>query len=299
MGSSFELGVIWSNDRDANKLLDEGIEEIIRLENLLSEFKTESYISQINQYAGIKPVSVDKEVFDLLARSLMISRITNGYFDISVGPLKKLYRFKNSDFVLPSKKEINNTLNLTGYNKIVLNETEHSVFLKQKDMHISLAAIGKGFAADKVKKMWTEKGVTSGYVNASGDLTSMGLNENNEPWKVSITHPDDRNQNLLMIPLTKGSVATSGDSEQHFIHKGKRYSHNINPKTGMPLSGIRSVSVFSVSAELADALATAIYSMGVPEGLRFVDHMPNTHVIMIDDKNKIHFSKNLKYEAVG
>lgn len=298
MGSSFELGIVGESDNLSEKLLNEGVDEIKRLENLLSEFKEDSIISQINKNAGKSAVEVDEEVFDLLRRCLMISRISQGYFDISVSPLKKIYQFKNETFSLPDKTKINKTLNSIGYNKIVLDENNKTVFLQKMGMHISLAAIGKGFAADKVKKLWITQKVESGYINASGDLTAFGNNLLGNPWEIAIANPDDRQKNLFMVPLLNKSVATSGDYEQHFWHKGKKYSHNINPKTGLPLTGIKSVSVFSMSAELSDALATAIYSMGIKAGMEFIEKMPNTHAIWIDDNNKVFFSKNLEYAPV-
>lgn len=298
MGSSFELGIVGESDNLSEKLLNEGVDEIKRLENLLSEFKEDSIISQINKNAGKSAIEVDEEVFDLLRRCLMISRISQGYFDISVSPLKKIYQFKKEAFSLPDKTKINKTLNSIGYNKIVLDENNKTVFLQKMGMHISLAAIGKGFAADKVKKLWITQKVESGYINASGDLTAFGNNLLGNPWEIAIANPDDRQKNLFMVPLLNKSVATSGDYEQHFWHRGKKYSHNINPKTGLPLTGIKSVSVFSMSAELSDALATAVYSMGIIAGMEFIEKIPNTHAIWIDDNNKVFFSKNLGYASV-
>lgn len=299
MGSSFELCIVSNNEAYALQNIEKGISEIQRIEHLLTEFSEDSFTSQINRQSGLFPVDVPNEFFQLVQRSIQISKLTKGYFDLTVGPLKKLFKFDRKEFLMPSKKTIRKTLELVGFKHIELNSTTGTIFCKQKNMRISFAAIGKGYAADMVKKMWLNENITSGFINASGDLTAFGTNENSEPWKIGIANPDQPDQLLFYVPLNNASVATSGDSEQHFLHKGRRYSHNINPKTGMPLQGLKSVSVFSPSAELSDAFATAIYAMEKSKALAFINQLPQTHAILIDDKNNVSFSKNLNYEVVA
>jgi FAD:protein FMN transferase len=293
MGCAFELIVGSKDSVEANHLLGIGIQEIKRIEEKLSEFKESSILSQINRNAGIKPVKVDEEVFSLLIRCQKIASLTQGAFDISVGPLKKKYNFKNSTFAMPPQNEIDAALQVVGFEKIILNEKNTEVFLPHVGMHISFAAIGKGYAADCVKKIWIEMGVTSGVISASGDLTTIGTRLNGKSWDVGIAHPDNKKKVALHIPVVNSSVATSGDYEQFFLHKGIRYSHNINPKTGFPIKGIKSVSIISHSAELSDALATAVYVMGVEVGLHLVNQLPHVHGIIIDDKNKSFYSNKI------
>ncbi len=293
MGSAFELKIVCENQAKANHLLQIGINEIQRIEDLISEFKDDALTSIINQNAGIQAIKINKEVFGLIERSFKLSVLTQGAFDISAGPLKKLYHFKNKDFSFPKKEIIQNTLRKVGWKKIALNPNDLTVFLTKKGMHISFAAIGKGYAADRVKKIWLKNGVTSGVINASGDLTTFGNRLDGSSWKIGIAHPDKKGDMMFYVPVKNTSVATSGDYEQFFIHDGIRYSHNINTITGLPLQGIKSVSVFSPSAELSDALATAIYVMGIGTGLHFVNQLPHTHAIIIDEKNEVSFSKKL------
>jgi len=299
MGSVFELKIIDEDQKKATENLQLGINEIKRLENLLTEFDDTSYTSLINLNAGKSAVKVPEEVFQIIQRSNDLSSLTNGYFDISVGPLKKIYQFKNEVFEMPSKKNIIRTLQKVGYPYIELNSNEQTIFLKRTEMHISFAAIGKGYAADAVKQLWKKNGINSGYINASGDLTAFGHNENNKLWNVGIANPDNQESVLFYVPLNNASVATSGDYEQHFIYNNTRYSHNINPKTGTPIKGIKSVSVFSPSAELSDALATAVYAMGTKKGIDFINQLPQTHTIIIDEKNTINFSQDLQYESIS
>ena len=298
MGSHFSFGIFHDNAPQAKLLLVQAIDEIKRLEELLSEFLPDSETTKINNLANTEPVSVSRECFDLITRSQHISQLTKGCFDITVSPLKRIYSFKNGQFNMPEEQVINEAKARTGYNNVILNEKDLTISFSKPGMHISFAAIGKGYASDMVKKMWLEHGVTSGYINASGDLNTFGFKPNGDLWKVGIADPDDKSKILLKIPVSNVSLATSGDSEQHFIFNGRRYSHNIDPHSGLPISGIKSVSVISPAAELSDALATAVYVKGIKEGISFVDQLPQTHAIIIDDKNEIYFSKEIQFERV-
>lgn len=293
MGSVFTLGIATANEHRAMQLLEQGIAEIRRIEDLLSEFKTDAETSLLNRSVPGKPVRVSAECFAIIKRSLDISRLTKGDFDITVSPLKKLYRFKNADFIMPAAEEIKLALHKIGYTRLQIDEADHTVCFTTEGMQISFAAIGKGYAADRVKAMWKNAGVESGYINASGDLFVFGNKPDGLPWNVGIANPDKPAEMLFYIPMKDTAVATSGDYEQHFIHNGIRYSHNIDPHTGLPISGIKSASVFAPAAELSDALATAVYVKGVQKGLDFINQLPHTHCIIIDAENGVHISEQL------
>jgi thiamine biosynthesis lipoprotein len=299
MGTAFTLGLLAEKEIQANLWLEMGVNEITRIENLLSEFLPSSETAKINSNASLNPVKIDQECFELIKRCCHISELTKGDFDITVSPLKSLYQFKNAQFEMPETQVINEVLQCVGFQKIVLNNNDTSVKFRHPQTKISFAAIGKGYASDQVKKLWLENGVKSGYINASGDLNAFGYKADGTAWKIGIANPDDKNKMLLFVPLPNSSVATSGDYEQYFIFNKKRYSHNINPHIGIPLSGIKSVTVFSPAAELSDALATAVYVKGVIKGIAFINQLPQTHCIIIDEKNKIFFSDRLKYETVS
>ena len=299
MGTAFTLGLLAENEAQANIWLEMGVNEIKRIENLLSEFLPCSETTKINQNAGSGPLKIDSECFELITRCCSLSKLTKGDFDITVSPLKRLYQFKNAQFEMPQRNLIAQVLQYIGYQNIALNSNDGTIEFRNPFTLISFAAVGKGYASDRVKKLWLENGVKSGYVNASGDLNTFGQKADKSAWKIGIANPDNRNKMLLFVTLPNSSVATSGDYEQYFIFKNRRYSHNINPHTGMPLSGIKSVTVFSPGAELSDALATAIYVKGVIRGIAFANQLPHTHCIIIDDKNKIFFTNRLKYETVG
>ena len=293
MGSVFELIVMAGSSQEADHFLQAGLHEIERLEELLSEFRETSEISLINRNAGKEPVQVSAEVFKLLARCKQLHKVTQGAFDITTGSLKKLYNFKNQEFAYPSGKTIKQTLKIVGADKMVMQD-RNTVFLPLPGMKISLAAVGKGYAADCVKKMWMDMGVRSGVINASGDLTVIGMKPGNKPWVAGIPEPGNNRKIYCYIPLYNKAVATSGDDVQFFVRNGKRYSHTIDPKNGLPLSGIKSVSVVSNSGELCDALATAVYVMGTEVGLHFIKQVPGAHCLIIEENNELFISEKLE-----
>ena len=293
MGSQFELIIVASNEAAGNRLLSESVAEIRRIEALLTEFDAASQTAQINAQAGIAPVPVDAEVYALTQRSIRLSALTQGAFDITAGALKQLYPFKRESITkLPGAAAIAQVMQAVGYNKIQLLPPD-KIYLQYRDMHIGFGGIGKGYAADKVKAMLLKKGVTSGVINASGDLTAWGLQPNNSPWKIGIAHPDNTDATLCWLPVNGTAVATSGNYEQYFDIDGIRYSHNLDPRTGMPAKYIKSVTIISVSAELSDALATAVTIMGKDAGMHLVNQLPDVHCILIDGNNGVFTSKKI------
>ena len=287
MGSDFEL---IATDMVPQRL-QEGVEEIKRIEALLTEFNDTSVTAQLNANAGIIPVKVPSEVYQLIQRCLQLSAITQGAFDISAGALKRLFNFKQDHFQWPEATALKQALLKTGYRHISLLDN-NQVFLGQKGMRIGFGAIGKGYAADKVKALWLASGASSGVINAGGDLTAWG-----KPWNVGIANPDDPDKMLLWLPVQNASVATSGNYEQYVERNGIRYSHNIDPRSGKPVPYIKSVTVISPSAELSDALATAVTVMGSAVGLDFINQLPDVHCIIIDGKNKVFQSENIQIHA--
>jgi thiamine biosynthesis lipoprotein len=290
MGSAFSFVVTADNETRGRALLNDCIGEVRRIEAKLTEFNETSETSLINAHAGTKAVTVSAETYQLIQRCWNISALTGGAFDISAGGLRKLYQFRNGPGSLPGKAAVRAALETCGFKKIRL-ESGNRVFLNTRGMRIGFGAIGKGYAADSVKKLMLEKGVKCGFINASGDLTAWGTRADGTAWKTGIAHPDDPARIILWLSLNDLCIATSGNYEQYFEVEGKRYSHNIDPKTGYPTTGIKSVSVLSPAAELSDALATAVSVMGVKAGLHLINRLPRTHCIIIDDNNKIFSSE--------
>lgn len=298
MGSSFDITVVGKDSVTANKHIDTAIAEIKRIEKLISSWDENSQTSKINRNAGIMPVTVDSELYDLIRNTIGISKLTDGAFDISYASMDRIWKFDGSMTVMPSEKEIAASVAKVGFQYIELDKENSTVFLKLEGMKIGFGAIGKGYAADSAKSLLIKKGVPSGIINASGDMNTWGKQPNGSEWKVAITNPLDKNKVFALLPITNGAVVTSGNYEKYVKFNGKRYTHIIDPRTGYPSSGIISVTVFAPKAELADALATSIFVMGIEAGLDRINQLPKVECIIIDDKGDISKSEHIEIDKL-
>ena len=294
MGNNFTITAVGENAEFANDNIQAAVAEIQRIEALFSTYQKKSQTSLINDNAGIEPVKVDEEVFNLIQRSIHISKITQGAFDISYGSIdKRLWNFDKTMTALPSRETARKMVHLIDYRNIILNSEKQTVFLKEKGMRIGFGGIGKGYAAEMAKKILVKNQVQSGIINASGDLTAWGFQPNGKPWTIGIANPDAPTNAFSYLEISDKAIATSGNYEKFVTINGKKYSHTIDPKTGLPISGIKSVTVIANNAEFADAMATPIAVMGIENGLFLVNQIPNLHCIIIDDFNKIYTSTNI------
>ena len=297
MGNSFEITVVGQDEFWAHEKIDLAFAEIRRIERLLTTFDDNSQTNQINRQAGISPVKVDKEVFDLIERSLRISAVTDGAFDITYGSVdKRLWNFDKTMTALPDPNTAKSMVRLINYRNVILHKDDCSVMLKEKGMRIGFGGIGKGYAAEMAKALLKKESVHSGIVNASGDLTAWGYQPNGEPWTIGIANPDNAGLPFSYMNITDMAVATSGNYEKFIIINGSKYSHTINPKTGLPVTGIKSVTIISPNAEIADAMATPVTIMGVKAGLNLINQIQHIECIIIDDDNKIFSSKNINLQ---
>ncbi len=298
MGSRYDITVVAENEVQGNKYIDKAVAEISRIEKMISSWDENSETSAVNRNAGIKPVKVSKELYDLIDRAIKISKLTNGAFDISYASMDRIWKFDGSMKQMPSPETIKKSVEKVGYTNIVLNPKDTTVFLKLKGMKIGFGAIGKGYSADKAKKLLQELGVTGGIINASGDLFAWGKQADTTDWTVAITNPLNKNKVFSWFPIENGAVVTSGNYEKFVIFNEKKYTHIIDPRTGYPASGTESVTIFTKSAELADALATSVFVMGVETGLDFINQIEGVECIIVDSDNKIHTSKNIKLNTI-
>ncbi|MEN2490357.1 FAD:protein FMN transferase [Flavobacterium sp. B11] len=294
MGNSFTITVVAVNEKTGNENIDLAIEEIRRIERLLTTFKEDSQTNLINDNAGIGAVKVDLEVFSLIERSIGISRITQGAFDISYGSIdKSLWNFDRTMTSLPDAQTALKMVHLIDYRNIILDRENTTVFLKEKGMRIGFGGIGKGYAAEMAKQILIKHNVQSGIINASGDLSAWGLQPDGRKWTIGVADPDSPNAAFSYMEISNKAVATSGNYEKFVTIDGKKYSHTIDPKTGLPITGIKSVTIIASNAEFADAMATPIAVMGIKAGLFLIDQIPDLYCIIIDDHNKIYTSKNI------
>jgi thiamine biosynthesis lipoprotein len=294
MGNRFEFTVAGMEEERAEKIIDEAIDEVKRIEKLLTTFHPDSQTNLVNRNAGIKRVPVDREMFELIQRSIKISHLTDGAFDLTYGSVdKSLWNFDVSMTSLPDTETARESVRLINYRNIILDEKACTVFLKEKEMRIGFGGIGKGYAAECARRLMKSRGVKSGIVNAAGDLTTWGLRPDGRQWTIGVVDPDHTNKIFASIDGTDMSVATSGNYEKYAIIDGKKYSHTIDPHTGLPVTGIKSVTIICPNAELADALATPVMIMGIKTGLHMINQMKNIGCIIVDDENRIYTSSNI------
>lgn len=294
MGNRFEIGIVHGKESEAHKLIEAAIAEIGRIEAVFTTFRDDSLTNRINAQAGIEPVEVTQEFFDLVARSLRISALTQGAFDISYGSIdKSLWNFDLNMTALPDAQTARQAVGLINYQNIVLNADNQTVFLKQRGMRIGFGGIGKGYAADRAKQLLQAEGVQSGVINASGDLNTWGKQANGQHWTIGVANPHNPNTAIAKLKISGMAVATSGNYEKFVNIEGKRYSHTINPKTGLPTSGIKSVTILAPTAELADALATPVMVMGLGVGIGLINQIKGIACVVIDDNDKIFTSQNI------
>ncbi|HEV8270825.1 MAG TPA: FAD:protein FMN transferase [Chitinophagaceae bacterium] len=294
MGNRFEITVVADDPVWAEECIDDAVKEISRIEKLFTTFNESSQTNLINQNAGVRPVKVYKEVIDLIERSKKISALTQGAFDITYGSIdKRLWNFDKTMTSLPDPETAKKLVRLINYRNVILDKNNCTVFLKEKGMRIGFGGIGKGYAAEKAKSLLQKRGVKSGIINAAGDLTAWGYQPDGKPWTIGIADPNTVRQSFSFLEVTNTSIATSGNYEKFIIIDGKKYSHTIDPKTGLPVRGIKSVTIICPNAEIADAMATPVMIMGIKTGLNMINQMKGIGVIIIDDNDNIYTSKNI------
>lgn len=295
MGNQFSFSIVGDDEVLAEEKIDLAIKEVIRIEYLLTTYNEHSQTSQINANAGIAPVAVDREVFELILRAKKISDISQGAFDLSYGSIdKSLWNFDTKMISLPDAETARQSVRLINYKNIVVDEKRCTVFLREKGMRIGFGGIGKGYAADRVKNLLQKEGVKNGIVNAAGDLVTWGAQPDGKPWTAGIADPNQRETPFSWLNISNRAIATSGSYEKFAIIDGIKYSHTIDPKTGFPVHGIKSVSIICPSAELADALATPVMVMGIRAGLDMIDQLNSVACVIIDEKDKLYMSQNIR-----
>ncbi|HEX9151609.1 MAG TPA: FAD:protein FMN transferase [Flavobacterium sp.] len=294
MGGRFDITIVAKDSLAAEQNIAVIIAEITRIENLISDWKSDSQVSKVNQNAGIQPVKVDREVFELTQRAIQFSKATNGGFDISFAAMDKIWKFDGSVTVMPSKEVIRKSVEKVGYKNIILDSVQSTIFLKLKGMKIGFGALGEGYATDKCRDMMIAKGIKAGIINGSGDMSTWGKQPNGKNWNIGITNPFRPDKLLAVVPLQQDAVTTSGSYEKFVVFNGKRYSHIINPATGYPATGLCSVTIFGPNAETANGLSTSLMVLGKTSGLLLLNKYPDYSCLMITDDGNVVKSKNFR-----
>lgn len=293
MGCGFVITAVDRNPQLAWDAIRAGVAEITRIENLISSWKSDTVTHKINTQAGIAPVHAPKEVIDLIQRSLRVSALTHGAFDISGTLSRYYYSFDKQEHAPLPQQKVNELRKLIDYRSIQVDEAAQTVYLQKAGMKIGFGGIGKGYAAWRAYKIMEKMGVSSGMINASGDLMCWGNPPGQEGWEIYLPDPEDRDQALLYLNLPHGSVVTSGNHENFTLVNGKRLSHIVDPRTALPVEGLQSVSVICPNPEFADALATGISVLGAESGIELVNKLQGVECVLIDAHNNRYVSDNL------
>ena len=287
MGSRFDITIVDKDSTAAEEKINIAIAEISRIENLISEWRASTEISEVNKNAGIRPVKVSPEVIKLTERALWFSKITDGAFDISIAAMDKIWRFDDSMDTPPTPQQVKASIRNVGYKNIIINRKKSTIFLKNKGMKIGFGATGKSYSADKIKALMQQLGVQAGIINASGDIALWGTQPDGSAWTVGIADPFQSGEVLKVLKLRNTAIVTSGDYQKFVEFGGKRYSHIINPKTGYPSTGLTSVTITGVNAETANGLSTSVMVLGKEKGLCLLKKFPSYQYLIIEDNGNI------------
>jgi len=283
-------------DSSKEEALEEAFELIKAVDNQMSKNKETSEISAINSAAGKDYVSVSEETFKIIQKSEEFYDISEGYFDITIGPLVELWDIGPTTGHIPKASEINKVLSLISYNDILFNETNHAIKLRQKGMAIDLGGIAKGYAADVVVEHFKAVGINKAIINLGGNVSVMGQKNEETLWSVGIQNPlEPTGSSLGILKASDLSVVTSGIYQRYFEESGVRYHHIFDPKDGYPIrNNLQSVTIATENSLRADALSTALFALGLEEGMALANKDQSIEAIFVTKENKIYLTEGIE-----
>jgi thiamine biosynthesis lipoprotein len=286
---------LWSDDPEAGRLaLEEVFQEAARIDRLMSTYKDESEISKINREAAQGEVVAGNELFELIRRSLDISVLTRGAFDITYDSVGQHYDFRSRQ--RPDAATVEAERAHIDYRLVKLEQATRTVRFLEEGVRINLGGIAKGYVVERGIDILRLRGIQNAIVTAGGDSRLLG-DRRGRPWMVGIRDPRNDGQVAISVPLVDEAISTSGDYERYFDEDGVRYHHIIQPSTGAPAGGVHSATVFGPDAVITDALSTSVFVMGVARGLTLIGSLPDYESIVIDDKGRVFYSDGLMQPA--
>lgn len=281
MDTSVELRFTAPPAADPDLIADRAFARMEDLEALLSRSLYCSEVRAINREAGEAPVPVEPETYQLVLQALEYAGLSGGAFDPTIGPLIDLWGFLGQEYRLPGGAEIEEALPLVDYRLLEVKPGLKTVFLPREGMALDLGGIAKGYIVDQVVELLVSMEVKSAFVNAGGDIRLLGPGPEDRPWRLGIRHPRKENRVIAILNLESGAVVTSGDYERAFTINDMNYHHLLDPDTGYPARRLASVTVVAETATAADALSTALFVLGVEEGLKLIEKVPGAEVVFI------------------
>ena len=283
---------LWHDDSAiGEELVEQVFAEAERINQLMSTYIEVSQLSEINRRAADEPVIAGDELFQIIRRSLDISVLTLGAFDITYDSVGQHYDFRNR--LRPDTETVALERELIDYRLVHLDQTAGTVAFARQGVRINLGGIAKGYVVERGVSLLRRAGVQHAIVSAGGDSRLLG-DRRGYPWMVGIRDPRNDGQVAISVPLEDEAISTSGDYERYFEEDGVRHHHIISPSTGVPASGVHSATVFGPDAVITDALSTSVFVMGVDHGLRLIATLPDYESIVIDDQGRIYYSDGLQ-----
>jgi thiamine biosynthesis lipoprotein len=294
MGTVVFVTAVGTDESTAQLAAKAGLEEIRRLEKLLSTWIPSSELSKVNDAAGREPIQVSEETFQVLERSLDMANLTNGGFNIAVGPAVKAWD-ASGDGQIPPQEDLDALRPRIDISQILLDKKTRTVWLQRPGMQIDVGGIGKGYAADLAARVMQASGATAGVVALSGDIKTFGRMPDHQRFVIGIQHPrKEQGEVLGHIELENEAVSTAGDYQRYFIKDGIRYHHILDPVTLQPARRCQSVTVIAKEGVVADGLDTGIFVMGPDKGMALIESMPEVEGVIIDEEGKMLVSSGLK-----
>jgi thiamine biosynthesis lipoprotein len=298
MGTTVSLATYTTETMGEEELrpkLQKALDEIRRLEALMTTWKDDSEISRINAAAGKEAVHVSQETYDVIKKSLWIGKASDGVFDITFEAMKGLWKFDNGgEDKVPDRDAVEKARKLIDYRQIVVDDKALTVKLDKPGMRMSLGGIAKGYAIDAASRVLKSEGIQAFFAQAGGDLYVAGKKPDGSRFKVGVRDPRGADGvYFATLEVEDHAFSTAGDYERTFVKDGKRYHHIIDPRTGYPATASRSVTVWAKDAFTADAIDDAIFILGPEKGLKLVESIDDAGCIIVDAKNKVWVSKRL------
>ncbi|QPD05380.1 MAG: FAD:protein FMN transferase [Candidatus Nitrospira kreftii] len=294
MGTLVTITVVSSDSSTGNVATQAGFDEIKRLEQLLSTWRSDSELSRVNAEAGRFPVKVSQETLDLVVRSLEMAQLTHGGFNIALGPAVEAWNVMDQQQI-PNDKELQRLRPLVNWTHIRIDKEAGTIFLPHEGMRLDVGGIGKGYAADRAVEKMKQAGATGGVVALSGDIKTFGVLPDRKGFPVGIRHPRQEDSLLTLVELKEEAISTAGDYERFFERDGVRYHHILDPQTLLPARGCQSVTIIAKEGIVADGLDTGIFVLGPESGMALVERLSDVEAIIVDNEGKITVSSGLRH----
>ncbi len=292
MGTDVTITVVARNAKEGEAAIDAGMAELRRLDAMMSLYKDTSEITKVNLAAGKTPVVVSPEMIEVVEHAEKISALSNGVFDITVGPLVVLWQMRLKEGTVPTDPEIARVRTLVNYRNIVIDKKASTIFLKKTGMIMDLGGM-KGYLADRVADIIKKRGITNAIIALAGDIWVLGHRENGAPWKIGVQHPREHDKTLAVLEFSDKYISTSGDYERYVIREKKRYHHILDPRTGKPSTGVISVTLIGDRGAVIDPLTKVPFILGPEEGLKIVKKV-GAEAIIVDEQGRVFMTEGVK-----